>query len=170
MRTFNNSVAFYTFLLKLLFLFEKAVFFEKPRFFNWKNQILNTLRKLNISVAFCMKKIGCFLGIFHKNSSFFRKFENSIFFSRRNHFFNVWETLLFQLHPTTNFYLWRFSKKSIVSSRNPYIFFYKTDFWSFWEVLFFQSNFTASLLSSAFFWKKSIFFFKKPALIFHQKT
>ena len=53
------------------------------------------------------------------------------------------------------------STKSIFLSKNPYNLIKITRFWTFREVLFFQSSFTASLLGSAIFWKRS-FFFEKP--------
>ena len=58
----------------------------------------------------------------------------------------------------------------IIFFANPYLFFIFTKFWTFWEVVFFQSHFTVSLLRSAIFWEKSTFFFRKPTIFFHQKT
>ena len=45
-------------------------------------------------------------------------------------------------------------------SKKPYILFIIAKFWTFFEVLLFQSRFTTGLLRSAIFWKKSIFFSK----------
>ena len=104
-----------------------------------------------------------------KNSRIFSK-NQSTFFQKKHKFWTFWGTLLFQLHPTPKFYLWRFLKKSIVSSTNPYSSFNKTDFWTFWEALFSQSHFTASLLSLAIFWKKSMFFFQKTRHRFSSKN
>ena len=60
------------------------------------------------------------------------------------------------------------STKSFFFLENPYIFFTITNFWSFWEVLLFQSGCTASLPQSAtFFWKKSQFLFKKHIYFIH---
>ena len=134
--------------------------------FSKKNVIFNVLRNLTIWVTF-YSKFAAVSG-FHKNSRSF--FENSFSFQGETTFLTLWETLLFQLHPTTNFHFWRFIKKSIVFSKNPYTFFNKTKVWTFREVLFFQSPFTATSLISTIFQKNQCLFFNKPAIIFHQKT
>ena len=54
-------------------------------------------------------------------------------------------------------------------SENPSIFFKKTNFWTFWEILLFQSHFTANLLPLAIL-KKFKLFFRKTHLFFCKKT
>ena len=54
-------------------------------------------------------------------------------------------------------------------SKKPYILFIIAKFWTFCEVLLFQSRFTTGLLRSAIFFGKNQFFFQKTHHIFPSK-
>ena len=81
---------------------------------------------------------------------------------------NVLRNLTISVASYNNIFNLAISTKSIFFLENPYIFFTITNFWTFWEVLLFQSGCTASLPRSAtFFWKKSQFLFKKHIYFIH---
>ena len=130
---------------------------------------MNVLRNLTDLVAFWIN-LAAFWGIFQiKTQDFF--FPKPIFFSRRNHFLNALRNLTISVASYNKFLsLAFFWKKSFVFSKNLYNLFIITNFRTFWEVLPFQSLFTASLLRSAIFCENSISFFKKPTIFFHRKT
>ena len=87
-------------------LFKKNVNFERFEKSYWFGCILHQIR--------------CFLGDFsNKNSRFFFS-KNQSFFQEETTFLTLWETLLFQLHLITNFYLWRFFEKSLLFFRKTY--------------------------------------------------
>ena len=62
-----------------------------------------------------------------------------------------------------------FEKIQYFFSKNPSIFLKKSQFWTFWEILLFQSHFTANLLPLAIL-KKINIFFRKTHLFFLKKT
>ena len=125
---------------------------------------MNVLRDLTNSIAVRIKLIA-FSG-FQKNSRFFLK---NHFFSRRNQFFNVLRSLTILIASYNKFLILAISTELIFFSKNPYILFLITKFWRFREVLLFQWLFTASLLLSAFFLKKS-FFLQKTQHVFPSKN
>ena len=96
-------------------------------------------------------------------------FEKFIFFSINPKFSILWEFFLFQSRSAANLLpLGNFEKKQYFSLKNPYTFDQKTTFWTFLEILFFQSLFTGQYLPLAnskklnFFFRKPICFFKQP--------
>ena len=93
-------------------------------------------------------------------------FWTTIFFSRRNQVLNVLRSPTISVASYNKFLSLAISKKSFFFSKNPYILFFITKFWRFREVLLFQSHFTASLLHSAIFLKKSNFSSQKTHHIF----
>ena len=106
------------------------------------------------------------LAVSKKTQEFFWK---TIFFSRRNQFFKNMRSLSISVASYNKFLSLVISTKSFFSRKSHIIFFIITKFWRFREVLLFQSLFTASLLHSAFFLKKS-FFFQKTHHVFPSKS
>ena len=154
---YSNKIAALAVFKKLKIFFEESISFVPN-----KSQFSKVLRNLTNSVAFLLP-----LAIFQKNHNFFSK-NTFISFIKAN-FRTFWEVLLFQLRPPKKSLTLAISTKSFFLSKNPYNLIKITRFWTFRKVLFFQSRFTASLLVSAIFWKKSIFF-GKPTIFGHQKT
>ena len=106
------------------------------------------------------------LAVSKKTQDFFWKIN---FFSRRNQFFNVMRSLNISVASYNKFLSLAISTKSFFSRKSHIIFFIITKFWRFREVLLFQSLFTASLLHSAFFLKKSIFLQKTHQVFLSKK-
>ena len=124
-----------------------------------KNVIFKVLRNLTNSVAF-YSKFAAVSG-FHKNSRSF--FENSFFFQGETTFLTLWEPLLIQLHPTTNFLSLAFYKNSIVLSKNPYTFLKKKQNLNVSRGPTFSVAFYRKFATfSDFLKKKQIFFSKNP--------
>ena len=121
------------------------------------------MRILNNSVEFD-SKFATFSD-FSKTSQFL--FEKHICFISWNHFLNVLRSLFVSVASYNKIFgLGDFYKINFFFRKKPYILINVTKIWTFWEVLFFQSRFTASLLGSAIFWKKSTFFSKDPPFFF----
>ena len=80
---------------------------------------MNVLRNLTDLVAFWIN-LAAFWGIFQIKTQDFFFSQNQSFFQEETTFLTLWETLLFQLHPITNFYLWRFFEKSLLFFRKTY--------------------------------------------------
>ena len=137
-------------MLLLVILKKSRYSSENPSiFFQQKTKFWTFREKLTYSVAFCIK-LAASSGLQKNSKFFFRK--TSLFLSRRSHFSNVLRDLTNSVASYNNyFYLQRFLKKSIFFREKPIYITWKTNFWRFWELLFIQSQCTASLLPLAIF-------------------
>ena len=123
--------------------FEKTICFliKKPQFVTFREILLIQLH----STANLLP-----LAVF-KNSKFF--FEKPIFFKREAKFRTFWDILLIQfLLP-----LAIFEEKHNFFSKNTFLFFIKTNFWTFGEILLFQWPCSATMLLLAILKKSRIF-------------
>ena len=91
------------------------------------------------------------------------------FFSKRIQFLNTSRNLNISVAFYSKFATFSiFWKKSHVFSKNTYVLFIKTKFWTFWGVLLIQSHFTANLLLLAVL-KKFKYSSEKPIYFFFRQ-
>ena len=124
------------------------------------------MRNLTNSVAF-YSKFAAVSG-FHKNSRSF--FENSFFFQGETTFLTLWEPLLIQLHPTTNFLSLAFYKKFYCFIEKPIYFSLKKQNLNVSRGPTFSIAFYRKFATFSDFLKKKQYFFQKTHHILPSKN
>ena len=128
---------------------------------------MNVLRNFTILVAF----YGKFATFSDSEKIQYFFFEKPIYFFKKTQILNV----LINFFTLVAFYgtFATFSDPEKIQyffSKNPSVFLKKkTNFWTFWEILLFQSHFTANLLPLAIL-KKLNLFSRKTHLLFFKKN